>query len=63
MAEPTGIVLTQRAYTLRIRPATTKSDSPEIIREKTRELQDALWATHEAVNRGAQVFGKWLLTL
>ena len=26
-------------------------------------MQDALWATHEAVNRGAKVFGDWLLTL
>jgi IS605 OrfB family transposase len=25
--------------------------------------RDALWATHEAVNKGAKVFGEWLLTL
>ncbi|MCR4318536.1 MAG: type V CRISPR-associated protein Cas12b [Planctomycetes bacterium] len=25
--------------------------------------RDALWATHEAVNKGAKVFGDWLLTL
>ncbi len=26
-------------------------------------MQSALWATHEAVNRGAKTFGDWLLTL
>lgn len=31
--------------------------------QKTHEMQDALWATHEAVNKGAKVFGDWLLTL
>ena len=25
--------------------------------------RDALWATHEAVNKGTKVFGDWLLTL
>lgn len=55
--------LTQRAYTLRLRPATTKSDSRDEIRKKREALQDALWATHEAVNKGAKVFGDWLLTL
>ncbi|MCS6773199.1 MAG: type V CRISPR-associated protein Cas12b, partial [Thermoflexales bacterium] len=42
--------VTQRAYLLRLRPA-------------DRSQLDALWTTHEAVNRGAQWFGDWLLTL
>lgn len=45
--------LTQRAYTLRLRGADPQDDS----------WRDALWATHEAVNKGAKVFGEWLLTL
>ncbi|MCG3132333.1 MAG: hypothetical protein FLDDKLPJ_03171 [Phycisphaerae bacterium] len=44
---------TQRAYTLRLRGADTQDDS----------WRDALWATHESVNKGAKVFGEWLLTL
>ncbi len=44
---------TQRAYTLRLRGADGNDGS----------WRDALWATHEAVNKGAQVFGDWLLTL
>lgn len=47
------IPTTQRAYTLRLRG--TNKDDPS--------WRDALWATHEAVNRGAKVFGDWLLTL
>lgn len=46
---------TQRAYTLRLRGAT---DDPTDI-----AWHDALWATHEAANKGAKVFGDWLLTL
>ncbi len=42
---------TQRAYTLRL-----SGDDQGRWRE-------ALWQTHEAVNRGAKVFGDWLLTL
>lgn len=45
--------VTQRAYTLRLRGA-DPSD---------RSWRDALWRTHEAVNKGAKVFGDWLLTL
>jgi len=45
--------LTQRAYTLRLRAVDPQDDS----------WRDALWATHEAVNKGAKVFGEWLLTL
>jgi IS605 OrfB family transposase len=63
MAQETGVGSTQRAYTLRLRPAITRTDSPADIRRKAREMQDALWATHEAVNRGAKAFGDWLLTL
>lgn len=44
---------TQRAYTLRLRGADASDHS----------WRDALWATHEAVNKGAKVFGNWLLTL
>ena len=43
----------QRAYTLRIR-GTSQDDHA---------WRDWLWKTHEAVNRGAKVFGDWLLTL
>jgi len=44
---------TQRAYTLRLKG----------IDEKDQSWRDALWKTHEAVNKGAKVFGDWLLTL
>lgn len=44
---------TQRAYTLRLRGIDPSDHS----------WRDALWATHEAVNNGAKVFGEWLLTL
>jgi IS605 OrfB family transposase len=47
------IPTTQRAYTLRLRGATKEDDS----------WRDALWATHDAVNKGAKAFGDWLLTL
>jgi len=40
----------QRAYTLRLRGEGTA-------------WREALWATHEAVNKGAKAFGDWLLTL
>jgi hypothetical protein len=57
------VALTQRAYTLRLRPAITKDEPSEEVVRKTQEIQDALWATHEAVNKGAKVFGDWLLIL
>ncbi|MBX3373796.1 MAG: type V CRISPR-associated protein Cas12b [Phycisphaeraceae bacterium] len=44
---------TQRAYTLRLRGADSRDNA----------WRKALWATHEAVNRGARAFGEWLLTL
>ncbi len=44
---------TQRAYTLRLRGGDPKDQA----------WRDALWHTHAAVNRGAKVFGDWLLTL
>ena len=55
-----GSTTTQRAYTLRLRPAIRVGDDPA---QKSRELHDALWATHEAINHGARAFGNWLLTL
>jgi len=45
--------VTQRAYTLRLRGA----DPSDI------SWRNALWQTHEAVNKGAKAFGDWLLTL
>jgi hypothetical protein len=45
--------VTQRAYTLRLRGSDPKDESWRV----------ALWRTHEAVNKGAKVFGDWLLTL
>ena len=45
--------VTQRAYTLRLRGADPNDPS----------WRDALWRTHEAVNKGAKAFGDWLLTL
>lgn len=53
MADKTNPVTTQRAYTLRLRGVDPQNQS----------WRDALWATHEAVNKGAKVFGDWLLTL
>lgn len=45
--------VTQRAYTLRLRGADPDDQS----------WRDALWQTHEVVNKGAKEFGDWLLTL
>ncbi len=47
------VATTQRAYTLRLRGVDPRDHS---WREK-------LWKTHEAVNKGAKVFGDWILTL
>ncbi len=47
------VPVTQRAYTLRLRGLDPDDHS----------WRDALWATHEAVNKGARAFGDWLLTL
>lgn len=52
MAERAELPKTQRAYTLRLRGIDGDTD-----------WRDALWATHEAVNKGAKAFGDWLLTL
>ncbi len=49
---PPTTITTQRAYTLRLRGV-----------EGDTAWRDALWATHEAINKGAKVFGDWLLTL
>lgn len=53
MAQQNRPPVTQRAYTLRLRGTDPNDES----------LRDALWQTHEAVNKGAKVFGDWLLTL
>ena len=53
MAEIPKLPTTQRAYTLRLTGADPRDNS----------WRDALWATHEAVNRGAKAFGDWLLTM
>jgi len=53
MPDQTNPPLTQRAYTLRLKGA-QKDDT---------SWRCALWQTHEAVNKGARVFGDWLLTL
>lgn len=45
--------VTQRAYTLRLRGADPNDHS----------WRNAIWRTHEAVNKGAKAFGDWLLTL
>jgi len=42
-----------RAYTLRLRGP----------RDGGEEWRDRVWATHEAVNAGARIFGDWLLTM
>lgn len=50
---PSNPKTTSRAYTLRLRG--TKLDDES--------WRSALWSTHEAVNKGARVFGDWLLTM
>jgi len=45
--------VTQRAYTLRLRGTDLNDQS----------WRDALWKTHEAINKGAKAFGDRLLTL
>ena len=45
--------LTQRAYTLRLAGTNPRDHS----------WREALWKTHEAVNRGVEAFGDWLLTM
>lgn len=52
MALQPQLPTTQRAYTLRLRCADPLDSS----------WRDALWATHEAVNKGTKLFGDWLLT-
>jgi hypothetical protein len=47
------VVVTQRAYTLRLQGVDPQDHS----------WRDALWKTHEAVNKGAWAFGDRLLTL
>lgn len=59
-SQPESASPTQRAYTLRLRPAISDGDD---AKRKRSELQEALWSTHEAINNGARAFGDWLLTL
>ncbi|MDA8189101.1 MAG: type V CRISPR-associated protein Cas12b [Dehalococcoidales bacterium] len=53
MPQQTKLKPTQRAYTLRLYGAGSEDTS----------WRDALWRTHEGVNKGAKAFGDWLLTL
>lgn len=53
--------VTQRAYTLRLRRA--PGECPTCSKTDCGCWSEALWATHEAVNKGAKAFGDWLLTL
>lgn len=61
MPDRPDLPTTQRAYTLRLRAVPATDD--ETNKEQRQIVADALWATHEAVNAGAKVFGDWLLTL
>lgn len=61
MSAGTKPPVTQRAYTLRLRRGSGRC--PKCQSETCDCWRDALWATHEAVNRGAKAFGDWLLTL
>src|SRR5579862_8383336 len=47
------VQVTQRAYTLRLHS----------VEKADHTWRAAVWATHEAVNNGAKVFGDWLLIL
>ncbi|MEI7767638.1 MAG: type V CRISPR-associated protein Cas12b [Phycisphaerae bacterium] len=47
---------TQRAYTMRLMPLRGDAISEQ-------QWRDLLWRTHEVVNRGAQVFGDFMLTM
>lgn len=47
---------TQRAYTMRLMPLCGDAISEQ-------QWRDLLWRTHEVVNRGAQVFGDFMLTM
>ncbi len=61
MAKEIDFPTTQRAYTLRLRRA--PGQCSHCNKDDCHCWRDALWATHEAVNKGAKVFGEWLLTL
>ena len=41
----------------------TRSHYQHRAKARSKKKIDARWATHEAVNKGAKVFGDWLLTL
>lgn len=61
MSDETMLPTTQRAYTLRLHRVPGKC--PHCGKDDCNCWRDALWATHEAVNKGVKVFGDWLLTL
>lgn len=63
MSDQPKVPLTQRAYTLRLRRAPGKCWREGCGQDDCGCWRDALWATHEAVNKGARAFGDWLLTL
>jgi len=58
---PVPRATTRRAYTLRLRRSPGACSACD--KDDCACWRDALWATHEAVNKGARVFGDWLLTL
>lgn len=61
MAQQSQVPTTQRAYTLRLSRA--PGECAACHTDVCDCWRDALWATHEAVTRGAKAFGDWLLTL
>jgi IS605 OrfB family transposase len=61
MADAITLPTTQRAYTLRLHRV--PGECPHCGNGDCTCWRDALWATHEGVNKGAKVFGDWLLTL
>jgi len=61
MAQQAQVPVTQRAYTLRLSRA--PGECSVCDRNTCECWREGLWATHEAINKGAKVFGDWLLTL
>lgn len=61
MEQQPQVPVTQRAYTLRLSRAPGACASGHT--DACDCWRDALWATHEAVNKGTKAFGEWLLTL
>ena len=61
MAQQRQVPVTQRAYTLRLSRA--PGECAACHTNPCDCWREALWATHDAVNKGAKAFGDWLLTL